>query len=111
MYSDGFFIQVLEGEINAVETLFQAIAKDPRHSNVNILYRLESASAIVRTYTGWAMGYMEHDTSALQQCNAERQAALEKLVEFARVQQVSAAQFIEVFIDPAKSEFLATENA
>jgi hypothetical protein len=54
LYRDGFFIQALEGEESEVEPLYEAIRKDPRHTNVLTVYK----NAIeTRSFTNWAMGF------------------------------------------------------
>lgn len=39
VYDDGFFVQVLEGPEEAVQPLFAAIERDPRHTNMRLLLR------------------------------------------------------------------------
>lgn len=54
LYRDGFFIQALEGDEDAVIPLFESIRTDARHRNVLMVYknRIES-----RTFSNWSMGF------------------------------------------------------
>ena len=52
-FSSGIFIQVLEGGRSAVNKLYNRIAQDPRHSDVELLSYDEIAE---RHFAGWAMG-------------------------------------------------------
>ena len=52
-FSDGIFLQVLEGGRNAVSGIYNCIASDPRHTDVVILHYEE---IMERHFAGWAMG-------------------------------------------------------
>ncbi|MDP1899199.1 MAG: BLUF domain-containing protein [Rubrivivax sp.] len=52
-YSEGIFLQVLEGGRGAVNRLYCAVAADPRHTDVELLSYEETAE---RRFAGWAMG-------------------------------------------------------
>jgi hypothetical protein len=55
MYSRGWFIQMLEGEREAVDATFSKIAADDRHVDVSpLLLR----TAPYRMFTDWAMGLL-----------------------------------------------------
>ncbi|MDZ5456343.1 BLUF domain-containing protein [Azohydromonas lata] len=49
----GLFVQVLEGGRAAVNCLYNAIVKDPRHEDVQLLAYEETTE---RRFTGWSMG-------------------------------------------------------
>ena len=49
----GVFMQVLEGGRSAVNTLYNRITRDPRHSEVELLSYEEISE---RHFAGWAMG-------------------------------------------------------
>jgi Sensors of blue-light using FAD len=51
--SGGIFLQVLEGGRSAVNRLYNRIAADPRHSQVELLSYEEIGE---RRFAGWAMG-------------------------------------------------------
>ncbi len=52
-FSDGIFLQVLEGGRNAVSSIYNCIASDSRHTDVVILHYEE---IMERHFAGWAMG-------------------------------------------------------
>lgn len=56
LYSGGAFLQVLEGEGDAVEATFQRISRDPRHGSVTIVGDWEIAD---RSFANWSMGWRE----------------------------------------------------
>lgn len=52
-FSEGIFLQVLEGGRSAVNRLYNRIAADPRHSQVELLSYEEIGE---RRFAGWSMG-------------------------------------------------------
>jgi hypothetical protein len=52
-FSEGIFLQVLEGGRSAVNALYNHIASDPRHSQVELLCYEEIGE---RSFAGWSMG-------------------------------------------------------
>lgn len=52
LYDGGRFIQILEGEKEAITELYEKISEDERHTNVKLLY-LEEAS--IRLFPNWSM--------------------------------------------------------
>jgi hypothetical protein len=52
-FSEGIFLQVLEGGRSAVNQLYNRIASDARHSNVELLCYEEIGE---RMFAGWSMG-------------------------------------------------------
>jgi hypothetical protein len=61
LYKNGAFFQVLEGELNVIETLFVKISRDFRHYDVLKLYQSPLAQ---RHFSGWAMAF--YDVSLLE---------------------------------------------
>ncbi|MCC7152601.1 MAG: BLUF domain-containing protein [Rubrivivax sp.] len=53
---DGVFVQVLEGSRSAVNRLYQRIAADARHQQLELLSYEEITE---RRYAAWAMGQMD----------------------------------------------------
>ncbi len=53
-YSDGNFMQVIEGADLVIDTLYQRIKLDPRHRDVTTIHqqRIEA-----REFQGWSMAY------------------------------------------------------
>ena len=55
MFTDGLFAQVLEGQREAVEAVFERIQLDERHGEVRLL---SFGPADVRVFPSWAMAYV-----------------------------------------------------
>lgn len=55
LFSEGTFLQALEGPPAGVLSLMEKIRRDRRHSNLTIL---ESELTTTRVFPGWAMGYV-----------------------------------------------------
>lgn len=60
LYRDGFFIQALEGELDAIENLYTAIAKDERHRDVIVVYKNPIQQ---RRFSDWTMGFNRLDAN------------------------------------------------
>jgi hypothetical protein len=58
IYDDASFIQVLEGGEEVVERLYQRIARDPRHRDLEVLLR---GRLQARQFAGWSMGFQRLD--------------------------------------------------
>lgn len=54
LYLDPFFIQILEGEEQAVNTLYSTIQQDPRHYKVSLIYKKPIQQ---RSFADWSMGF------------------------------------------------------
>jgi hypothetical protein len=56
LYRDGNFLQVIEGEREAVMRLYQKIGKDPRHTGILSLFQEEIPE---REFPEWSMGFRD----------------------------------------------------
>lgn len=54
LYSNGTFLQVIEGEEQVITELFERIKKDPRHESIHMLSRRSIEN---REYADWSMGF------------------------------------------------------
>jgi uncharacterized membrane protein (DUF373 family) len=63
LYGNGTFLQVLEGDERAVDTLIDKIKKDPRHTNLKMLHRKTIER---RQYSDWSMGFKRISDKELQ---------------------------------------------
>lgn len=54
IYRDGFFAQVLEGELEDIENLFALISKDKRH---RIVFLMDTKPIEKRSFADWTMGF------------------------------------------------------
>ena len=57
-YSAGHFVQLLEGDMQTIHTMFEKIAADTRHENVNLLTLRPSER---RVFAQWEMGLLDLD--------------------------------------------------
>lgn len=57
-YSNGHFVQFLEGDPEAVHGLFDTIVEDDRHDNVKLLFERPSPE---RVFTDWDMALLDLD--------------------------------------------------
>lgn len=64
LYRGGNFIQVIEGEDEAVAQLYENIQADPRHRNVTLLSRDPIHS---RQFPDWSMGFRNIDKMSQQE--------------------------------------------
>lgn len=53
LYAEGAFIQVLEGETEALDTTMERIRLNPLHRHIMEIHRAEISE---RSFSGWAMG-------------------------------------------------------
>ena len=63
LYKDRSFLQVLEGDSDAVHTLYARIVRDPRHEKVKTLYDEPIAK---RDFQEWTMGFRNLNGSDLE---------------------------------------------
>jgi len=56
LHIDGNFFQVLEGQAEVVDALYERIARDPRHARVTLIVRERIAR---RAFADWSMGFAE----------------------------------------------------
>jgi hypothetical protein len=63
LYSNGTFVQALEGERDAVDKLLNIIRHDPRHADLHILERKEIER---RQYAEWSMGFKRLENEDFQ---------------------------------------------
>ena len=93
VHDRGRFLQVMEGESAAIDTLVTALARDPRHRDMTKLVR---APIRERTFTGWSMAV--YDTSADKKTSSGAATAidLERMTEAFRANfRLAAADYFE----------------
>lgn len=97
IYCEGYFVQAIEGPAATADGLFARIAKDVRHTDIELLARTESDA---RVFGRWSMGFVEADELVeVPIVLAARLEALKHLQD--QSLQVSAARYIEAFLHPA----------
>jgi hypothetical protein len=62
LYSDGSFVQVLEGEPSNIDQLYQKLLLDKRHTQLTVIIREPIAK---RSFGGWSMGFSSLSTEEL----------------------------------------------
>jgi hypothetical protein len=90
-FSEGIFMQVLEGGRAAVNQLYNRIAADARHSDVVLLHYEEIAE---RRFAGWSMGQV--NMARLNPALLLKYSECAKLDPFAVSGKVSMALFDEL---------------
>jgi hypothetical protein len=90
-FSEGIFLQVLEGGRSAVNQLYNRIATDARHTQVELMVYEEIGE---RRFAGWSMGQV--NLSRLNPALMLKYSALPALDPFAVSGRVSLALFEEL---------------
>ncbi len=90
-FSEGIFLQVLEGGRSAVNRLYNRIAADPRHTQVELLFYEEISE---RRFAGWSMGQV--NMARLNPALLLKYSETPALDPFAVSGQVSMALFQEL---------------
>lgn len=62
MHSKGYFLQIIEGESEALDDLFARLLRDTRHNEVKII---RDSSADERLFSNWSMGCADFDEPEL----------------------------------------------
>ena len=90
-YSDGIFLQVLEGGRSAVNALYNRIVADPRHTQVELMSYAEIGE---RRFAGWSMGQV--NMARLNRALLLKYSATPTLDPFSVSGDVSMALFEEL---------------
>ena len=64
IYHEGSFFQVLEGPEEAVKSIYEIVADDPRHEEVRLLLKQNVES---RSFADWSMGFVNPNRDLFQQ--------------------------------------------
>lgn len=90
-YSDGIFLQVLEGGRSAVNALYNRIVADARHTQVELMSYAEIGE---RRFAGWSMGQV--NMARLNRALLLKYSATPTLDPFSVSGEVSMALFEEL---------------
>jgi hypothetical protein len=90
-FSGGLFLQVLEGGRSAVNRLYNRIATDPRHTDVELMSYEEIGE---RRFAGWTMGQV--NLARVNPALLLKYSATEQLDPYAVSGHVSMALFHEL---------------
>lgn len=95
LHQDGFFMQYLEGEREAVQNLLDIIKTDPRHHGIDIIVQ---GNEYHRMFPEWSMGFKELDNH-LDKINftqqPRRRLSLAELAEDPRTSYIFITSFRE----------------
>jgi uncharacterized membrane protein (DUF373 family) len=69
LYGNATFLQVLEGDEEVIEELLEKIRRDPRHRDLQVLYRKKIEQ---RQYSDWSMGFKRISNKELAQVEGLR---------------------------------------
>jgi len=75
-YNGGWFLQILEGPLPVLDSLYKKIEADPRHTNSRIIY---NEPAKFRTFGRWSMNMIN-----LEDRQADRYSELVEVIDAAR---------------------------
>ena len=79
VFVDGVFLQILEGQKEAVKSLMSSIAKDTRHSELHVIYEAEIDQAM---FSAWRMAYLSSTPAQVSAwLGMEGTASLQDLLE------------------------------
>jgi hypothetical protein len=59
LYSNGSFMQALEGEAAVIDETYRRICEDPRHHDIQLIYR---EAITERDFPNWSMGFRRLET-------------------------------------------------
>ncbi|HEV2623080.1 MAG TPA: BLUF domain-containing protein [Frateuria sp.] len=76
LYNGGWFLQILEGPLVTLTSLYHRIEKDPRHRNTRIIY---NEPARFRTFGRWSMNMIN-----LEDRQADKYTELVEVIEAAK---------------------------
>ncbi|MFT6856554.1 MAG: hypothetical protein ACJA0X_002534 [Cyclobacteriaceae bacterium] len=62
IHKEGSFLQIIEGESQAVDDLFTRLGRDPRHNEIKMIH---DTSVKNRIFSNWAMGCADFDAPEL----------------------------------------------
>lgn len=101
LYSDGNFLQILEGNKKPLDDLYKKISIDSRHKNIIKVFH---GKVPERNYSNWKMGFSTADKSFYKKniTNLNPFTLEDNLVK----QDLVASIFIETFLKSSKDKIL-----
>ena len=66
LYHNGYFMQLIEGQLDAINAIYDRIQADPRHEVLSVLFE-DDISA--RFFPDWTMGYRAAEDMPLDSLN------------------------------------------
>lgn len=102
LYSDGNFLQIIEGKDKAIKKLYQKISVDSRHKNIIKVFEGKVSS---RIYPNWKMGFNSIDKKIAQE-NIYKDTLYEDYDPFINKEDTIASVFIETFLKSNKEKIV-----
>ncbi|MBL6082223.1 BLUF domain-containing protein [Belnapia sp. T18] len=75
LFNGRCFAQILEGPLDAVETTFERIQRDQRHSDITVL---ELTPVTLRSFATWSMAFAGKPEETRMSFNALNEASVER---------------------------------
>lgn len=66
LYHNGYFMQLIEGQLDAINAIYDRIQADPRHEVLSVLFEDEISA---RFFPDWTMGYRAAEDMPLDSLN------------------------------------------
>jgi hypothetical protein len=66
LYHNGYFMQLIEGQLDAINAIYDRIQADPRHEVLSVLFEDEISA---RFFPDWTMGYRAAEGMPLDSLN------------------------------------------
>ncbi|MDA0825252.1 MAG: BLUF domain-containing protein [Proteobacteria bacterium] len=66
LYHNGYFMQLIEGQLDAINAIYDRIQADPRHEVLSVLFEDEISA---RFFPNWTMGYRAAEDMPLDSLN------------------------------------------
>lgn len=112
LYGNDTFLQVLEGEANAIDDLVTKISQDPRHTNIQILHRRPIER---RQYADWSMGFNRISDQELRNVKGlrdfgEKDFNFEYLLQHNNVAEALMDHYRKPYWDPLVGELEAKDQ-
>jgi len=95
LHASGSFFQVLEGEPDVVDTLYERIERDPRHTRVTRIIREPIAQ---RHFGAWRMGFLDARRDEIAALVAE-QGFVADAIDLTGVGAGRARRLLDAFCD------------
>ena len=113
LFADNSFLQVLEGEADDVESLYQKIKQDQRNRDVTVIIEEPIAE---RSFADWSMGYADLSIDEIGEITGTNDLFIGSRA-FSRIEEGRAKKLISAFkqgrwrervgeLDPSKEEVL-----
>lgn len=102
LYSDGNFLQIIEGKSKPLKKLYEKICVDPRHKNIIKVFEGKVTS---RIYPNWKMGFNSIEKKYNPQ-QLKENILYENYDSIINKEDTIASIFIETFLKSSKDKIM-----